>query len=93
MSDYNEDLSLIRLSVDKVKSKRNRLVPVPQIVRSHLSKLNDSYNIFTGTQKPYNSGYFKTLFRWFKHSNKSVDDSYLRGLEVAELKEEDMLIV
>ena len=129
--DFNADLSLIRLSGDKVKSKRNRLVPVPQIVRSYLSKSNYNYNIFTGDEKPYNSDYFKTLFRRFKRSNKSVDESitlysfrhsgaieifkrtgsitklqkamghssinvsltYLRGLEIAELKEEDMPMV
>ena len=73
--DFNTDLSLIRLSGDKVKSKRNRLVPVPQIVRSYLRKSDDNYNIFTGTEKDYNSDYFKTLFRRFKRSNKSVDES------------------
>ena len=73
--DFNTDLSLIRLSGDKVKSKRNRLVPVPHIVRSYLRKSDENYNIFTGTEKPYNSGYFKTLFKRFKRSNKSVDDS------------------
>ena len=75
-SDFNADLSLIRLSGDKVKSKRNRLVPVPQIVRLYLSKSHENYNIFTGTEKPYNSDYFKTLFRRFKRSNSSVDESY-----------------
>ena len=74
--DFNADLSLIRLSGDKVKSKRNRLVPVPQIVRLYLSKSHENYNIFTGTEKPYNSDYFKTLFRRFKRSNSSVDESY-----------------
>jgi integrase len=129
--DFNADLSLIRLSGDKVKSKRNRLVPVPQIVGSYLIKSHDNCNIFTGTEKAYNKDYFKTLFRRFKRSNKSVDESitlysfrhsgaieifkrtgsitklqkamghssinvsltYLRGLEIAELKEEDMPMV
>jgi len=129
--DFSEDLSLIKLSGDKVKSKRNRLVPVPQIVRSYLRKSDDRYNIFTDSEKPYNSDYFKTLFRRFKRSNKSVDESitlysfrhsgaieifkrtgsitklqkamghssinvsltYLRGLEIVELKEEDMPMV
>jgi integrase len=87
--------------------------------------------IFTGVEKPYNSDYFKTLFRRFKGSNKSVNKditlysfrhtgaieifkrtgsitklqkamghssinvslTYLRGLEIAELKEEDMPMV
>ena len=130
-SDFNEDLSLIRLAGDKVKSKRNRLVPIPEVVRSFLNKSDDNFNVFTDTEKPFNSDYFKTLFRRFKQSNKSVDKSitlysfrhtgaieifkrtgsitklqkamghssinvsltYLRGLEIAELKEEDMPMV
>ena len=129
--DFSEDLSLIRLSGDKVKSKRNRLVPVPQIVRLYLKKTEDNNNIFTNALEPYNSDYFKTLFKRFKKSYSKVNDSvtlysfrhsgaieifkrtgsitklqkamghssinvsltYLRGLEIAELKEEDMPMV
>jgi integrase len=72
-SDFNADLSLIRLSGDKVKSKRNRLVPVPQIVRSYLSKSDDNYNIFTITEKSYNSDYFKTLWGRFKRVSKLLE--------------------
>ena len=73
--DFSEDLSLIRLSGDKVKSKRNRLVPVPQIVRLYLKKTDDNNNIFTNALEPYNSDCFKTLFKRFKKSYSKANDS------------------
>ena len=126
--DFNEDLSRISLSGDKVKSKRNRIVPVPNL---GLVKSHNNINIFTGTEKVYNRGYFSTLWKRFKrvnpeidrditiysfrhsgaleifertgsltklqramgHSSLQVSLTYLRGLEVAELKEEDMPIL
>ena len=127
-SDFSDDLSFIRLSGSKVKSKRNRIVPVPENIRIILIKTENSHNIFTSTNQPYNKDYFKTLFRRFKKFNISIDKdvtlysfrhtgaieifkrtgsitklqkamghssinvslTYLRGLEIAELKEEDM---
>ena len=126
--DFNEDLSLISLSGDKVKSKLNRIVPVPNL---GLVKSHNNINIFTGTEKAYNRGYFGTLWKRFKrlnpdidrditiysfrhsgaleifertgsltklqramgHSSLQVSLTYLRGLEVAELKEEDMPMI
>ena len=127
-SDFNEDLSRISLSGNKVKSKRNRIVPVPYL---GLVKSHNNINIFTGKEKPYNRGYFSTLWKRFKrlnpeidrditiysfrhsgaieifkrtgsltklqramgHSSLQVSLTYLRGLEVAKLKEEDMPIL
>jgi integrase len=120
-------MSFIQLSGDRVKSKRNRIVPVPCYIRKELTKGNDIDHIFTNTNRPPNPDYFKTLFRRFKrnskidrnitlysfrhtgaieifkrtgsittlqkamgHSSLNVSLTYLRGLEVAELKEEDM---
>ena len=126
--DFNEDLSRIRLSGNKVKSKRNRVVPVPNL---GLVKSHNNINIFTGNEKPYNRGYFSTLWKRFKRLNPEIDNdvtiysfrhsgaieifertgsltklqramghsslqvslTYLRGLEVPELKEEDMPMV
>ena len=126
--DFNADLSLIRLSGDKVKSKRNRIVPVPIYIRELLVKGQPHHNIFTDTTRPLNEDYFKTLWGRFKrvskllekdqtlysfrhsgaieifkrtgsitklqkamgHSSINVSLAYLRGLEIAELKEEDM---
>ena len=126
--DFNEDLSRIRLSGNKVKSKRNRIVPVPNL---GLVKSHNNINIFTGGNEPYNRGYFSTLWKRFKRLNPEIDKdvtiysfrhsgameifkrtgsltklqramghsslkvslTYLRGLEVEDLKEEDMPMV
>ena len=127
-SDFNEYLSCISLSGNKVKSKRNRIVPVPYL---GLEKSHNNINIFTGKERPYNRGYFSTLWKRFKRLNPEIDKditiysfrhsgaieifkrtgsltklqramghsslqvslTYLRGLEVTELKEEDMPMV
>ncbi|MBC8308733.1 MAG: site-specific integrase [Pelagibacterales bacterium] len=126
--DFSDDLSFISLSGNKVKSKRNRVVPVPQYIRKELVKGEVNNNIFTGTPKLYNNSYFKGIWRRFKgrfpsverditlysfrhtgaieiykrtgslsklqkamgHSSLKVSLTYLRGLEVEDLKEEDM---
>ena len=127
-SDFNDDLSLIRLSGDRMKSKRNRIVPVPKYIREILVKGDNNHNIFTNTIVAYNSSYFKGVWSRFKkvnssinkditlysfrhsgaieifkrtgsltklqkamgHSSINVSLTYLRGLEIAELTEEDM---
>ena len=127
-SDFSDDLSYIYLSGHRNKSGNNRIVPVPNYIRELLVKGQPQHNIFTGTTKPLNEDYFKTLWGRFKrvsklikqdqtlysfrhsgaieifkrtgsihklqramgHSSLNVSLTYLRGLEVAELKEEDM---
>ena len=129
--DFSDDLSFISLSGNKVKSKRNRVVPVPEYIRKELVKGEVNNNIFTDTSKPYNNSYFKGVWRRFKrclpsverditlysfrhtgaieiykrtgslsklqkamgHSSLKVSLTYLRGLEVEDLKEEDMPMV
>lgn len=72
-SDFNEDLSFIRLSGYRVKSKRNRVVPVPLYVRKELVKGQyDSY-IFSHCKKAYNDSYFSGLWKRFKRHNKSIE--------------------
>ena len=130
-SDFSEGLKTISLSGGKVKSKRNRVVPVPIYIRELLVKGQPHHNIFTDTIRPLNEDYFKTLWSRFKrvsklleqdqtlysfrhsgaieifkrtgsitklqkamgHSSINVSLAYLRGLEIAELKEEDMPMV
>ena len=58
--DFSEDLRHISLSGNKVKSKRNRVVPVPKL---GLVKSDNNLNIFTGIIQPYNRSYFNTLWR------------------------------
>ena len=129
--DFSDDLSTISIAGDRVKSKKNRIVPVPKYIREILNKTDLENNIFTGTPEPFNRDYFKTVFSRFKrcfqeidkhitiysfrhsgaieifkrtgsltklqramgHSSLQVSLTYLRGLEVTELKEEDMPMV
>ena len=72
-SDYSDDLSTIRLSGDKVKSKRNRIVPVPFYIRELLVKGEPHHNIFSGRQQPLNEDYFKTLWGRFKRVSKLLE--------------------
>jgi len=126
--DFDKDLSHIRLSGDRNKSGRNRVVPVPQYVQEFLKKNEDHLNIFSGKEVPYDKDYFKGLWSRFKktskllkedqtlysfrhsgaieiykrtgsleklktvmgHADLSVSLTYLRGLDVTDLKEDDM---
>ena len=130
-SDFSNDLSHITLSGNQVKSKRNRIVPVPNYIREILIRKESNLNIFSNNISPYNKGYFSLLWRRFKrlnpdiqgsvtiysfrhtgaleifkrtgsitklqkamgHSSIKVSLTYLRGLEVPELSEEDMPMI
>jgi len=127
-NDFSEDLSYIKLSGERNKSGKNRIVPIPNFIKPYLIKKETDKNIFTSTNKPLNKDYFKTLWSRFKknsetlekhqtlysfrhsgaieifkrtgsitklqkamgHSSINVSLTYLRGLEIAELTEEDM---
>ena len=129
--DFNDDLSYINLTGDKVKSKRNRIVPVPKYIREILKKGENQDNIFSNNKQPYNKSYFSLIWRRFKrryptieatitiysfrhtgaieifkrtgsitklqkamgHSSINVSLTYLRGLEIPELNEEDMPMI
>lgn len=72
--DFSGGLSFIRLSGCRVKSKRNRLVPVPLYVRKELVKDKYDSNIFSHSEKAYNISYFSGLWKRFKRHNKYIDD-------------------
>ena len=72
-SDFSEDLSFIRLSGCRVKSKRNRVVPVPLYVRKELVKGQYDSNIFSHCKKAYNDSYFSGLWKRFKRHNKNIE--------------------
>ena len=72
-SDFSEDLSFIRLSGYRVKSKRNRVVPVPLYVRKELVKGQYDSNIFSHCEKAYNDSYFSGLWKRFKRHNKNIE--------------------
>ena len=129
--DFSEDLTFINLTGSKVKSKRNRIVPVPKYIRDILVKGDNKNNIFSNTTNPYNKSYFSLVWKRFKkvnlcvgdnvtiysfrhtgaieifkrtgsitklqramgHSSINVSLTYLRGLEIPELNEEDMPMI
>ena len=129
--DFSEDLKYISIDRARVKSKRNRIVPVPEFIRKELTLGNMENNIFTDTPIGFNVDYFKTLWSRFKkvskvidkdvtlysfrhsgaieifkrtgsitklqkamgHSSINVSLTYLRGLEIPELNEEDMPMI
>ena len=129
--DFSENLGYIKLSGERNKSGRNRVVPVPHYIKEMLKKGNLNDNIFSNDEKPFNRDYFKTLWSRFKkvssviednhtlysfrhsgaieifkrtgsltklqsamgHSSLQVSLTYLRGLEVTDLTEDDMPMV
>ena len=126
--DFNKELTYVSVDGSRVKSKRNRIMPIPEFIRKELVVGDSDDNIFSGRPIEFNGDYFKTLWSRFKmkhpeigeqttiylfrhsgaieifkrtgsihklqramgHSSLNVSLTYLRGLEVAELKEEDM---
>jgi len=73
--DFSDDLSRIRLSGDRNKSGRNRIVPVPYYVKEVLKKTEDHLNIFSGTKDPFGSYYFKTLWKRFAKHSKLLEEN------------------
>ena len=129
--DFNKELTYVSVDGSRVKSKRNRIMPIPEFIRKELVVGDSDDNIFSGRPIEFNDDYFKTLWSRFKkkhpeigeqttiysfrhsgaieifkrtgsihklqramgHSSLNVSLTYLRGLEVVELKEEDMPMI
>jgi integrase len=71
--DFSDDLSYINLTGDKVKSKRNRIVPVPKYIRKILKKGDNHNNIFSNNKQPYNKSYFSLIWRRFKRRYPTIE--------------------
>ena len=74
--DFNNDFSQVSLSGSQVKSKRNRVLPVPEVVRVEVLKRftgNRIDNVFTLTEEPYNRDYFKTLWSRYKKQSHLLE--------------------
>jgi integrase len=77
--EISEDLSQISLSGTRNKGKRNRIVPVPQYVKTYLEEFKvdgnsgPSINVFTGKEAPYNDCYFATLWGKFKKKSQLLE--------------------
>ena len=129
--DFSDDLKYVSVDGSRVKSKRNRIVPVPEIIRKQLMPTKPDNFIFTNSPVGFNDDYFKTLWSRYKKQSKVIDKevtlysfrhtgaidlfkrtgvitklqtamghssikvslTYLRGLEIPELEEEDMPII
>ena len=74
--DFNNDFTQVSLSGSKVKSKRNRVVPVPGVVRDELTRRftgNRNANVFTLKEEDYNRDYFKTLWSRYKRQSHLLE--------------------
>ena len=74
--DFNNDFTQVSLSGSKVKSKRNRVLPVPEVVRAEVLKRfkdNRKDNVFTLNEAPYNRDYFKTLWSRYKKQSHLLE--------------------
>ena len=64
--DFSDDLKYVSIDGSRVKSKRNRIVPVPEIIRRSLSVGQPDHFIFTNSLIEFNDDYFKTLWSRYK---------------------------
>ena len=71
---------MVSLSGNRVKSKQNRVVPVPEYIRELLlqraaeSECRDR-NIFTLSSHSFNESYFKTLWGKYKKQSISLEEN------------------
>jgi integrase len=77
-NDINEDLTMISLSGNQNKGKRNRIVPIPAYIRPFLATLRRSNhtggaNVFTGLTDPYGRGMFGDLWGKFKRRSALLE--------------------
>ena len=72
--DFSEDMKHISLSGKRNKSGRNRIVPLNPYILQYLHKGEDTDNIFTGSEKPFNKDYFKTLWSRYKAQSNVLED-------------------
>ena len=79
--DFNADFSVLSLDGSRVKSKRNRIVPVPPLIQSILKNRFTHYgdwnfNVFSARIRPFSNDYFKG--RWSAFKKQSL---YLEPLQ------------
>lgn len=71
--DFNDDFTLLSLDGSRVKSKRNRVLPVPNFVRKELmirySECDCEMNLFSRSRTVYHRDYFKN--RWAEYKKES----------------------
>jgi integrase len=78
-SDFNTDFTVLSLDGNRVKSKRNRIVPVPAVVREEIVSRfktveNRNVNLFSLGRKEHNPSYFKGLWSKYKRQSELLSD-------------------
>jgi site-specific recombinase XerD len=77
VGDFKSDFSQVSLSGNRVKSKRNRILPIPRNIQSELkirfTELNKSDNLFTRNENLHHQDYFKGLWTKFKNQSTSLE--------------------
>ena len=71
--DFSDDLKYVSVDGSRVKSKRNRIVPVPEVIITNLSVGQLYHYIFTNSSIEFNDDYFKTLWSRYKKRSKIID--------------------
>lgn len=77
-SDFNSDFTQLSLSGAQVKSKRNRIVPVPKSVREIVIQRfsgERNKNLFTLKEASFNKDYFKTLWTRYKKQSQLLHEN------------------
>jgi integrase len=78
-SDFNTDFTVLSLDGNRVKSKRNRILPVPAVVRAEIVSRyetveNRNVNLFSLGRKEHNPSYFKGLWSKYKRQSELLSD-------------------
>jgi len=78
-SDFNTDFTVLSLDGNRIKSKRNRIVPVPAVVREEIllrfrKVENRNINLFSLDKQEYNPSYFKGIWSKYKRQSKLLSD-------------------
>jgi len=78
-SDFNTDFTVLSLDGNRVKSKRNRIIPVPAVVREEIISRfkaveNRNVNLFSMRRYEHNPSYFKGLWSKYKRQSELLSD-------------------
>ena len=79
-SDFNTDFTILSLDGNRVKSKRNRIVPVPAVVREEIVSRfktveNRNVNLFSMRRYEHNPSYFKGIWTKYKKQSELISKS------------------
>ena len=78
-SDFNTDFTVLSLDGNRVKSKRNRILPIPAVVRAEIVSRfktveNRNVNLFSMRRYEHNPSYFKGIWSKYKRQSELLSD-------------------